>query len=254
MPSNRQSQLRPRGRTVRERTPLNGRMGATRDTSSTYGDAGLRRRVVRERTPIDGESGGTRDTTTTYEPTPEPAPEPAKRRSVRQYSPTRAAETSTAGIGLLEAEFFVAIGLLVLLMFANSSASYTDRIMSLMKRGSLTCLLFFALALVSSAGVNAAKVAKAFGGLVIVAILVTSPVGTVITDVDALVKNDWVGTSESSDESASGSAPSADTGTGSTSASSILNAIKDGLQDLQRLLGPLDPGNAANALKNALHL
>jgi hypothetical protein len=81
-------------------------------------------------------------------------------------------------------------------MFANSKASYGDRIMSLMKRGALTCLLFFVLSLIASTGPNALKIAKAFGALIIVAILLTSPVNTVLTDVDALIKNDWVGTSE----------------------------------------------------------
>lgn len=209
------------------------------------------RHVVRQRTPLNGQMGGTQDTTTVYET---PAQPRRQRRSVQQYNPARAGSQATSGIGMLEAEFFIAIGLLILLMFVSTSASYTDRIMSFMKRGTLTCLLFFVLALVASAGGNAAKIAKAFGGLVIVALLVTAPIETVITDVDALIKNDWVGTSETANESSSGSAPSSDTGTGTTSSNAIINAIKTGLQDLQSLLGPLDPGNAANALKQALHL
>lgn len=91
--------------------------------------------------------------------------------------------------------------------------------MSLMKRGSLTCLFFFVLAIVSNAGAGAAKVAKVFGALIIVGILVTSPIFQtnaegqetgVLPDIDALIKNDWVGTDETS---ASGTSASADTGT-----------------------------------------
>lgn len=167
--------------------------------------------------------GGTRETTTTYETSPTPRNQRSK-RNLKSYSPTRMADKSTAGIGLLEAEFFLAIGLLALLMFSNSSAQYSDKIMSFMKRGSLTCLLFFILALIASAGENAARIAKAFGALVIVAIALTSPVNTVISDVDALIKNDWTGTSETGNDTSGSSTASADTGTSSGTSSAVSNA------------------------------
>jgi hypothetical protein len=112
------------------------------------------------------------------------------------YNPATMGAKSTSSVGVLEAEFLVAIALLVMLMFADSTSTYSDRIMSLMKRGTLTCLMFFILSLVSSAGDNAAKIAKAFGGLIIIGIALTSPMGTVLTDLDNLIKNDWVGSSE----------------------------------------------------------
>lgn len=164
--------------------------------------------------------GGTRETVTTYEAGPTPRNKRAN-RSIRSYSPTRMADKSAAGIGLLEAEFFIAIGLLALLMFSNSSAQYSDKIMSFMKRGSLTCLLFFILALVASAGENAARIAKAFGALVIVAIAITSPVNTVAADIDALIKADWVGTNETGGDSTT---TSADTGTASGTTNAVTNA------------------------------
>lgn len=134
-----------------------------------------------------------------------------RRRSVgsinADYNPVNVAEKGSNSVGALEAEFLVGLGLLILLMFA-SSASYSDKIMSVMKRGALMCVLFFILALVSSAGPNAAKIAKAFGALVIIAILVTSPVNTVVSDLDNLIKNDWVGSSETAGDSTNASASS----------------------------------------------
>lgn len=160
--------------------------------------AKLRSYRVKQRTPLSGEMGGTQETTATYDyPEDTESRRNARgKRSIGGYSPTRLADKSTANVGLLEAEFILALVLLIMIMFANSTASYSDRIMSLMKRGTLTCVLFFILALVSSVGPTAAKFSKAFGALVVLAILVTAPVGTALTDVDNLIKNDWIGTGE----------------------------------------------------------
>jgi len=100
--------------------------------------------------------------------------------------------------------------------------------MSLMKRGTLVCLLFFLLAIISNIGPNASKIAKAFGGLVIVAILITTPINTVITDVDNLIKNDWVGSSETGGDTAA----SADAGTGGGTSSAAQNAVNNSLSTL----------------------
>lgn len=116
---------------------------------------------------------------------------------------------SGQSVGLLEAEFLTAIGILVLLMFSDTASSITDKMMSVMKRGTLICAVFFILAIVSGIGPSAAKSAKAFGALVIVAILVTSPMSTVLTDLDGIIKNDWIGAAPS-DTSGTGSG---DTGT-----------------------------------------
>lgn len=162
--------------------------------------------------------------------------------SARQYAKTAAAYNpatlggnAAGGVGLLEAEFLAALGLLILLMF-SSSASYTDKIMSVMKRGTLLCALFFILALVASIGPNTAKGAKAFGALIIVAILVTSPVNTVLVDIDALIKNDWAGTAETGGTgSGNNGSASADNGTGGSSSSAaqdIINAIQNALNGM----------------------
>lgn len=188
-----------------------------------------RRRTVRDRTPLNGEMGGTRDTTTYYEYDGENnvSRRPGSGRN-RSYNPATMGSNAGSGIGGLEAEFLLAILLLVLLMFANSQAGYGDRIMSFIKRGSLTCLLFFILALISSIGPGAAKIAKGFGALVIVAILVTSPMNTVFTDVDDLIKNDWVGTGETAGGTANtGTNSSTNSSNNSSLGSKFINALKD---------------------------
>lgn len=131
-----------------------------------------------------------------------------RNRFVSDYNPVNVAEKSSGGVGTLEAEFLVGLALLIMLMF-SSKASFSDKIMSTMKRGALLCVAFFILALVAGAGPNATKISKAIGALIVAAIVVTSPVDTVIKDVDNLIKNDWVGTSETGKSGA----PSANSGT-----------------------------------------
>jgi hypothetical protein len=170
-----------------------------------------RRHVVQRRTPLDGQMGGTQTETITYE-TPRGStakPPSGARRDFRKFSPTRVADKSTGSVGALEAEFLVCLGLLVLLMFANSTSSYGEKVMSVMKRGTLVCLLFFLLAIISAAGPNAERIAKGFGGLIVVAILITTPFNTALTDIDNLIKTDWIGTSETGGDTAA----SADAGT-----------------------------------------
>lgn len=189
-------------------------------------------------------------------------------RRPRNYNPATvggdvAGSTSGGSVGSLEAEFLVAIALLILLMF-SSGASYADKIMSVMKRGALVCVLFFILALVASGGPNAAKIAKAFGALVIVAILVTSPVNTVITDLDNLVKNDWVGSAETGGTgSGNGAGATADTGTGASTSPNTSNLGDDFINAIENELklqgqktspsnNPVSKASITTDVKNAL--
>jgi hypothetical protein len=112
-------------------------------------------------------------------------------------------------VGALEAEFIIAIAVLFLI-FLSDTDDYTTKIMSFMKRGTLTCLLFFILAIISSSGEKTARVAKVFGALVIVALLLKSPTTTILGNIDNLIKNDWTGSDESgtnfsADQNAKGS-------------------------------------------------
>jgi hypothetical protein len=207
------------------------------------------RRTVRDRTPLDGKMGGTRDTTTYYDYGTEQGGSGNRRsnRRVRDLNPASIGSSAGSGVGGLEAEFLFAVLLLILLMFANNSASYGDRIMSLMKRGALTCFLFFILALMAATGPNMAKIAKGFGALVIVMILITSPMNTVLTDVDHLIKNDWVATTEN--------AGTADSGTGSSTTPSTGNLGSDFLKALESqvtLQGQKGGKGVTTAVKNAL--
>ena len=144
---------------------------------------------------------------------------PRKGRNLRQYGPTEVGGNATASVGLLEAEFLGALLLLVMLMFANTDASYGDKIMSIMKRGTLVCFFFFILALIAGIGANAAKLAKALGALVFVTILLTTPVDNMITLFDKFVKADWVGSTEHGND-----VGSADTGTAQGGSSASSNA------------------------------
>lgn len=183
-----------------------------------------------------------------------------RNRSVSDYNPVNVAEKSSGGVGTLEAEFLVGLALLIMLMF-SSKASFSDKIMSTMKRGALLCVTFFILALVAGAGPNASKISKAMGALIVVAIVVTSPVDTVIKDVDSLIKNDWVGTSETGKSGApsasSGTQQSTNTNTNTSNlGQDFINAIENQLK-LQGQKGPtgsnpLSGSNIKNDVGNAV--
>ena len=208
------------------------------------------RRTVRDRTPLDGRMGGTRDTTTYYDYGTESSGGGNRRgnRRVRDLNPANIGTSTGSGVGGLEAEFIFAVLLLILLMFANSSDTYGNRIMSLMKRGSLTCFLFFVLALMAATGPNMAKIAKGLGALVIVMILVTAPMNTVLTDVDDLIKNDWVATTENAGSTANA-------GTGSSTSPTTSNLGQDFLNALESQVkkqGQTGSSGVTAAVKNAL--
>jgi hypothetical protein len=220
----------------------------------------VKNQYIRTRTKTP--EGGSRTVTTHYAAPATSGQGRQSSPSLRKYNPANAGDTVSGSAGMLEGEFLLCLGLLVLLMFANTTSSYGEKVMSLMKRGTLICLLFFLLAIISNIGPNAEKVAKAFGGLIIVAILITTPVNTVVTDVDSLIKNDWVGSSETGGDTAA----SADTGTsGGTSTSgieSILNEVGPGpianalqhisVSNIKSILNQVGPGPIANALQGVI--
>jgi hypothetical protein len=140
-------------------------------------------------------------------------------------------------------------------MFANSTSSYAEKIMSLMKRGSLVCLLFFLLAIISQAGQNAERIAKAFGGLVVVAILLTTPITTVVTDIDNVIKNTWQPSGETAnDQTKAGSDAATANTTAESDAVQIANnlGLPGSLAALlpQSILGKI--GTGASAVGNFL--
>lgn len=185
----------------------------------------IKNQYIRTREPT---ATGSRTVTTHYAAPTASTASKGGGPGIRQYNPANAGSQATGNVGMLEGEFVLCLGLLVLLMFANSTSSYGEKVMSVMKRGTLVCLLFFLLAIISGIGPNAEKIAKAFGALIIVAILITTPVSTVITDVDNIIKNDWVGSGETGNDTAA----SADAGTGGGTSSATQNAVNNSLSTL----------------------
>jgi hypothetical protein len=180
------------------------------------------------RTPID--NGGTQ-TETTRVTTRDPGIQQRRnsRGSIRDSSPTRVGSNTASGVGLLEAEFFGTLFLLILLLFTGKD-TYANKIMSTMKRGTLVMILFFVLALIAGVGPNASKIAKGIGALVFVATLLTTPGNTLITDLDSFFKADWTGTAEHGTD-----VGSADTGTSSGTSSAPSNALGAASGAIQRI-------------------
>jgi hypothetical protein len=173
------------------------------------------------------------------------------RRPIREYGPTRMADTATSGVGLLEAEYFVITFLLILELFVSTD-SYGDKMISTMKRGTLVTLLFFILAMVAGIGPNAAKVAKGLGALVLAGILLSSPGATLIASLDNFIKADWIASDSSS----------ADTGTQSTQGTAVsttTNAANNSSNTITEInlpgIGPVFAlGTIADSLKKLFHL
>lgn len=204
-------QNRFRGRTqsthrVRRTTPIESEDGGTQIETVTT-TRNRRQRTLERRTPIA--SGGSQ-----YETITDTTGGGNASRPIRSYSPTKMG-AGASSVGLLEAEFLGSLFLLILLLFADLNKSYADKIMSTMKRGTLICILFFILSLVAGVGPNAAKIAKAVGGMVFLAILLTSPVTDMIGNFDKFLRGDWAGSGEHGTDVGSSSSTS-DTGSSTT--------------------------------------
>jgi hypothetical protein len=117
--------------------------------------------------------------------------------TARDYGPTRVGEKAGA-IGALEAEFIGCILLIFLTVFTDASSSYGDKMLAVMKRGTLASVLFFILALLSAAGEGSAKFAKAFGLLVMAGIFLSTGGQDTISVLDEFFKADWTGNAASS--------------------------------------------------------
>lgn len=209
LPRTRRNRFRgqpQRSSRVTRRTPIESEDGGTQIETVTT-TRNRRQRSVERRTPI---STGGSQTETYTESTGQESPN----RSIRSYSPTRMGDKAT-GVGLLEAEFLGSLFLLIMLLFADLNKSYADKIMSTMKRGTLLCILFFVLSLVSGVGPNAARIAKAIGGMVFLAILLTSPVTDMLGNFDKFLRGDWEASGEHGTDVGSSSSTS-DTGSSTT--------------------------------------
>lgn len=206
---------------VVRRTPIDSPDGGTQIQTVTTTQQGRQRRTER-RTGIP--TGGSQTEVITES-------NPYRRYNISSLSPTRAAENASSSIGLLEAEF-IAIELIIFIELFTKQDTYGNKIMSTMKRGMFTAILFFILALVASIGPGATKISKALGGLVFGAILLTSPVTSMLGELDQFFKADWIGTNEAGPvTSASSDNNSSNTGSSSSIVNNIVNALsKEGIQ------------------------
>lgn len=133
--------------------------------------------------------------------------------SAASYAPTdigrgMGANKTDSSIGVLEAEFFAAMVLIALTIFTDTKASsdYASVMLAAMKRGTMIIVLFFLLAILSAAGPNAGRAAKAFGALVIVGLILAQAENGLFSMLDNFFKADWSsgGTSGTSDNPGSG--------------------------------------------------
>lgn len=113
---------------------------------------------------------------------------------VKKYLPSEAGEKASNAVGAITAEFLGGLALLFLTVFTDSTSSYSDKMLAIMKRGTLLGLSFFLLALISGQGPNAARVAKAFGLLLDVGILMSLASDTMLSELDAFFTGTWKGT------------------------------------------------------------
>jgi hypothetical protein len=140
----------------------------------------------------------------------------------------------------LEAEFIGAIALLFLTLFTDTTSSYSDKMLAIMKRGTLIALSFFILALVSAQGPNAARAAKAFGALLDVGVLLSIASTDMVKEIDSFFKGTWKSVDSSGGTSAG--APAGQGGLGQQ----ISGAAK-------AAGAPVVPGTGVNsAISNAL--
>jgi hypothetical protein len=172
------------------------------------------------------------------------APQRPRRQSrpigeYRKYEPTQLGEKTSSGIGLLEAEYFAILFLLILQLFVGTS-DYGSKMLSFMKRGTLTTILFFILALVAGTGDNTAKIAKAIGALVFFAILLTSPGSDVINALDNLFKADWI--SNPATPSADTGTQSSTTGVAASAQQKAVSAAESAIQKITKIVESLGFG------------
>jgi hypothetical protein len=110
----------------------------------------------------------------------------------RNYSsPISTGKSAGSSVGVLEAEYFGCLILIFLTVFTDAQSSYSSKMLAVMKRGTLASVLFFILALLSTAGDNAARFSKAIGALVVAAIFLGTAGQGTISALDAFFKADW---------------------------------------------------------------
>lgn len=168
-------------------------------------------------------------------------------RPVSSYAPVGSGEATSNSVTVLEAEFFGCIFLIFLTVFTDSSASYSAKMLAVMKRGTLATVLFFVLALFSASGPNAARVAKAFGALVLAGIFLGTAGQGTISALDSFFKADWKSGSTTEGDSSSQAGAGQQIGAPDSLANmgaeasgvpgNILSQLRSGIDKINQILG-----------------
>lgn len=119
------------------------------------------------------------------------------------YLPTEQGKQASGAVGALTAEFLGGLALLFLTLFTDSKSSYSDKMLAIMKRGTLLAISFFLLALIGGQGPNAARIVKAFGLLIDVALIMSVASDSMLSELDHFFQGTWTGTSSSGPSSSS---------------------------------------------------
>lgn len=153
--------------------------------------------------------------------------------------------TGGGHIGTLEAEFFGCMVLIAITIFTDPKASsdYASVMLAAMKRGTCIIILFFILALLASAGDNAARVAKAFGALVVVGLILAQAESGLFKQLDSFFVSNWTSGGATG---GTGSSANAEAGNPSPApGKSTIQQIQDALNNLGQALTGGGIGSAA---------
>ena len=138
-----------------------------------------------------------------------------------KLSPTQQGAKAGASIGGLEAEFLLCLLLIGATVFLDTESGYSDKMLAVMKRGTCACAVFFLLSILSSASANASRFARAFGGLILVGILLGQ--AGLVPEWDKFFSNDWKGVDDSSSSSSNAPAGQQNTIPGTGAATAVKN-------------------------------
>lgn len=119
--------------------------------------------------------------------------------------PTERGEKASGAVGALTAEFIGGIALLFLTLFTDTTSSYSDKMLAIMKRGTLLAISFFLLALIGGQGPNAARVAKAFGLLIDAGLILSISSDEMLSEIDKFIQGSWKSGTSSSASAQAGS-------------------------------------------------
>lgn len=146
--------------------------------------------------------------------------------------PTERGEKASGAVGALTAEFIGGIALLFLTLFTDTTSSYSDKMLAIMKRGTLLAISFFLLALIGGQGPNAARVAKAFGLLIDAGLILSISSDEMLSEIDKFIQGSWK--SGGSSSSAGAQAGSGSLGTSPSAAGGdVIQGVKSAAESNQ---------------------